>query len=242
MRCVLLHGFAGAPAMWDDVIAAWPLPGAPAASLRAVALPGHGGGPVRATWHDNLAAVGDALGGCDVVIGYSLGARVALGLIATGRYPRAVLIGVNPGLPADERPARRERDAAWARLLRTQGVAAFAAAWTAQPLFASQARAPTARRAARHALRLALDPESLARSLEVMGLAEMPDYRDTFAVHRDRLALIAGAEDTTYAAIARALPASSCELIDACGHDPTLEQPHALAAAIGRAVTRLAGA
>src|SRR5262245_25660458 len=36
MSCALLHGFAGDPAVWDDVIAAWALPESPI----AVALPG----------------------------------------------------------------------------------------------------------------------------------------------------------------------------------------------------------
>src|SRR5262245_2609400 len=36
MRCGLLHGFAGDPAVWDDVIASWTLREAPI----AIALPG----------------------------------------------------------------------------------------------------------------------------------------------------------------------------------------------------------
>jgi 2-succinyl-6-hydroxy-2,4-cyclohexadiene-1-carboxylate synthase len=235
MRCALLHGFAGTPAAWDDVIAVWQLAEPP----HAVALPGHGGGPVRASWDDNLAAVAAAVGACDVVVGYSLGARVALGLVATGRCPRGVLIGVNPGIADGERAARREQDAAWARMLRTRGIEAFADAWQAQPLFATQARAPEARRASRRDRRLALDAEQLARSLEVMGLAEMPDYTPAVPAHRARLALIAGAEDAKYVAIARALPAMSCETIADAGHDPTLEQPAELAHAIARAVRAL---
>ena len=235
MRCALLHGFAGDPAVWDDVIAAWLLREAPI----AVALPGHGGGPVLSTWEDNLAVIAGAIAGCEVVVGYSLGARVALGLIATGRCAHAVLIGVNPGIGEGEREQRREFDAAWARLLRTGGVAAFDEAWTKQPLFATQTRAPGDRLAARRARRLTLDPEQLAHSLEVMGLASMPDYWSAVPAHRDRIALIAGADDPKYVAISAGLPAVSFETIPDCGHDPTLEQPLELAAAIARAVERL---
>ncbi len=191
--------------------------------------------PVRDGWDGNLAAIAEAIAGCDVAVGYSLGARVVLGLVATGRCVRGVLIGCNPGLDEAERDARRASDAGWARVLRTEGVTAFTDAWQAQPLFASQARAPADRLAARRARRLALDPEQLARSLEAMGLAEMPDYRAVFP--RDRVALIAGADDAKYVAIARSLRAPSLELIDGCGHDPTLEQPAVLAAAIARADT-----
>ena len=235
MRCALVHGFAGTPAVWDDVVAAWALPERP----RPVALPGHGGEPVLDTWDDNLASIARAIQGCDVVVGYSLGARVALGLVASGRCGRGVLIGVNPGIKDEERPSRREFDAAWARLLRASGVAAFAEAWEAQPLFATQARAPEARRLARRAQRVALDAEQLARSLEVMGLAAMPDYWSAIPAHRDRIALLAGADDAKYVAISQSLPAASFETIVGSGHDPTLEQPVALAQAIARAVEKL---
>jgi 2-succinyl-6-hydroxy-2,4-cyclohexadiene-1-carboxylate synthase len=230
-RCALLHGFAGDPSVWDAVIAAWQLPLAP----HPVALPGHGGGPVLARWDDNLAAVAKAVAGCALVVGYSLGARIALGLVASGQAPRAVLVGCNPGIADAERAARHEADAAWARMLRDEGIAAFEAAWTVQPLFATQQRVPPALRDARRARRLAHDPEQLAQSLEVMGLAAMPDYRPVLPAIADRIALIAGADDDKFVAIARSMPAVSLELIAGSGHDPTLEQPALLAAAIARA-------
>jgi pimeloyl-ACP methyl ester carboxylesterase len=223
VRCVLLHGFAGDPAVWNDVAIA----GEP------IALPGHpGGGPLADDWAGNLAAIAARIGRCDVAIGYSLGARVALGLVAGGHVPRGVLISVNPGIADAERAARRASDAAWAQMARERGLDAFLAAWEAQALFASQQRAPTERRAARSARRRALDPAQLARSLETMGLAEMPDYRGQID---HRFALIAGGDDAKYVAIARALPAP-LEIIADSGHDPLLEQPAALAAALARAL------
>lgn len=240
VKCTLLHGFAGDPAVWDAVIEAWPLGQPPVAA----ALPGHGGPPVAAGWDANLEALA-ARGLGDVVIGYSLGARLALGLVARGLAARAVLIGVNPGIDDAERPARRASDAAWAALLRSRGIAAFADAWAAQPLFASQARAPLARRLDRRARRLRHDPEQLARSLEELGLAAMPDYRPALAGLAGRVALVAGAEDERYVAAARAAAAASpglwLALVPDSGHDPTLEQPAALAAALGRALGWLAG-
>jgi 2-succinyl-6-hydroxy-2,4-cyclohexadiene-1-carboxylate synthase len=235
MRCALLHGFAGDPACWDEVIAAWPRREAP----HAMALPGHGGGPVLDTWDQNLDAIASMLVGCDVVVGYSLGARVALGLVAAGRAAFGVLIGCNPGVADTERAARRQFDAAWTRTLRTEGVDVFLDAWEKQPLFASQKRVAEDKRARRRARRASLDAESLARSLESMGLAAMPDYWSVVPAHRDRIALIAGADDAKYVAIAEGLPAKSFETIPSSGHDPTLEQPRALAAAIGRALDKL---
>jgi 2-succinyl-6-hydroxy-2,4-cyclohexadiene-1-carboxylate synthase len=226
VRTVLLHGFAGDPSAWDDV----------AIDGDRIALPGHlGGGPVAADWAGNLAAIAARIGRCDVVIGYSLGARVALGLVAGDHAPRGLLISVNPGIADHERAARRASDATWAQLARDRGIEAFLAAWEAQPLFATQARAPASRLAARRSRRLALDPAQLAASLEAMGLAEMPDYR---GIVDHRFGLIAGADDARYVAIARALPAT-VELVAGSGHDPLLEQPAALTGAIERAIERL---
>jgi 2-succinyl-6-hydroxy-2,4-cyclohexadiene-1-carboxylate synthase len=227
MRCVLLHGFAGDPASWDDV----PI------DAERIAIPGHrGGDPVARDWATNLAAVAARTGHCDVVVGYSLGARVALGLLAGGHISRAVLISGNPGIADHERAARRSADAVWATLARERGIAAFLDAWEAQPLFATQQRAPAERLAVRRARRLALDPEQLAKSLETMGLAEMPDYR---AQIDERCALIVGADDAKYVAIAHAFPVS-VEEIAGSGHDPLIEQPVALAAAIERAIAATA--
>ena len=219
---LLLHGFAGEPSVWDGIVTA---------DATAIALPGHAGAAIHGDWDANLDAIVAVARACGarLAIGYSLGARIALGLVARGAVERAILVGVNPGLAADdpERATRRARDAAWAAQLRTEGTAAFLAAWQAQPLFASQARFP-ARVAARATRRAALDPEGLALSLETMGLAAMPDYR---AAIGPRTTLVAGALDAKYTTLMAAHPAAAARATIAdSGHDPTLEQPVALAA------------
>lgn len=218
---IALHGFVGDPAVWDGV--------APD-GVHALALPGHRGGPaVAPTWDANLDAVlaHADLERVDLAIGYSLGARVALGLLATGRARRAILIGVNPGLadPA-ERAARAAADATWIARLRTRPLAEVLDAWEAQPIFATQARFPE-RVAARRARRLAHDPHALADNLAAMGLAAMPDLR---AAVDDRAVLIAGALDAKFTALHATLAARAHHAIADSGHDPTLEQPAALAA------------
>lgn len=219
MRAAYLHGFLGDPEVWPT-----------SAGVR-IALPGHGGGPVLETWDDNVASVARAIGRCDVVVGYSLGGRIATALVAAGYVARAVLISANPGLAESEREPRRAVDAQWATMLRDRGLAAFLDAWEAQPLFASQARVDGHRRNARRRRRLAHDPTQLARVLEVMGAAAMPDYRD----HIDqRFQFIVGGDDAKYVAIARSL-SDRVTVIDGAGHDPLFEQPDAL----GRSVSAI---
>ena len=223
---MFLHGFAGTRAAWDDV----------RDEGVAAMLPGHERSPAR-SWDDALDVVARDLVAGEIVVGYSLGARLALGLLARDLVPAAILISVNPGIDDRERKARRKDDARWATVLRVKGTRGFLDAWEAQPLFATQARVDPARRAARRAAREHLDPEWLARSLETMGLAEMPDYRPALAARAGRAHLIAGGDDGKFVAIARAtgLPV---EVLPDVGHDPTLEAPEALRAAIARALAR----
>jgi 2-succinyl-6-hydroxy-2,4-cyclohexadiene-1-carboxylate synthase len=234
---VLLHGFAGTTASWDPVRATQRLEATP------VPVPGHRA-PIADDWDGNLALLAARVPRDAIAIGYSLGARLALGLLATDRVRAAVLIGVNPGLTGDdERRARAVGDAQWAALLRTEGLAAFLDAWEAQPLFASQSRAPAALRAARRQQRMTLDPESLARSLETTGLAVMPDYRAALLARASCVHLVVGAEDDAYVARARSLiadaPALGFDVIAGSGHDPTLEQPERLADVLAAATGRL---
>ncbi|HRC56005.1 MAG TPA: alpha/beta fold hydrolase, partial [Kofleriaceae bacterium] len=145
MIAILLHGFTGDRTTWDEVCRHWQ-PELPAGDqLLAVDLPGHGEGPpVQDGWRANLEAICERVGPAlsqAVVVGYSLGARVALGLLAEGLTRRAILIGVNPGLASAERASRQRADAAWVELLLQEGVEAFAARWEAQDLFATQTRA-----------------------------------------------------------------------------------------------------
>lgn len=235
---VLLHGFTGAPASFDAVLAL--LPG-----RRALcpALLGHGvSAPGVESFEGEVERLASLLPPEPAhVVGYSLGARLALGLAL--RHPQTVaqlsLIGVNPGLSDEtERLARRRADAALAELLETQGLAAFLAVWEAQPLFATQDRLDPALRAARLTLRRSHDPRELARSLRVTGLSEMPSYWPELPHLSAPLTLLAGEHDPKFSAIARAVharaPRSRLVIAPGAGHDLLLERPDLVAVELGR--------
>ena len=147
---VLLHGFLGSRETWRHLV---PTLGA-RRPLVVVDLPGHGAsraptctGP--AGWHETLEALGDLLAIVSPapadLLGYSQGARIALGLAMSrpSQVRRLVLESGSPGL-ADEaaRAARRTEDEALAQRLLREGLDAFVARWEALPLFASLARLP----------------------------------------------------------------------------------------------------
>ncbi len=241
MDLCLLHGFAQPPSAWAEVVAAL----AGGLAVRTCPTPGHDPElPVAPDWDGSIAALATWLPAGALVVGYSFGARLALGLLAADAIAGAILIGVNPGLadPAS-RAARQAADARWAARLRALGTAGFLDEWEAQPLFATQARVPRERRERRRVERGGLAAEPLAQALEHLGLGAMPDLGPALAARADRAHLIVGADDARFlalAAVARArAPALEFEVIAGSGHDPTLEAPVALAAAIDRAGARL---
>lgn len=240
MTRVLLHGFLGDPSVWDGIAAR---------TDRAIALPGHGGGPVGPTWDANMDAIAahiDAVAGAGpvTVVGYSLGARVAMGLLAKRRIDRAILISGNPGIvaatrdpipndgraardaiPSNERATRLASDTAWARRFETEPLGDVIDAWETQPLFSSQKRVAPARLAARRQRRLAHDPQQLARAMIAMSVATMPDYHAVISAQN--CVAIVGSDDAKYKRIWTSMPVTT-HVIPDCGHDALLEAPDAV--------------
>ncbi len=235
---VALHGLLGTPALFDVL----------GAKLRghrllALTLPGHGSpaSPVPATFEaaaDAIAAQLRTLGPVDLV-GYSLGGRLALALLAhhPGVVRRAVILSAHPGFATEaERVARAVDDEANAALVEQHGLEAFVDAWEQQPLFTSQHRLAPHLLAQQRQARLSHEPGGIAASLRAHGLGRMPSYAAVVAAHADRIAWITGALDEKFGGVARALrsasPALAVEVIPAAGHNPLLEEPLVTAARV----------
>lgn len=249
---VLLHGFTGSPASFDGVLAALASQGDladPGLAVLRPALLGHDPAgaprPRPARFEDEVARLalllpaGDDLHLC----GYSLGARLALGLLChePTRFASATLLSVNPGLAsAAAREERAAADAAWEGLLQGAGLDAFLDAWEAQPLFASQARLPAAARAAQRARRAQHQAQGLALALRVLGLGRMPDYGLWLPQLDLPVHLMVGALDQKFVDLSRAaaprLRQGSVTVVPGVGHDLLLEAPQAVAAALGAAL------
>jgi 2-succinyl-6-hydroxy-2,4-cyclohexadiene-1-carboxylate synthase len=237
-----LHGFTGTARTWirlaDDL----------GGERRVIApdLLGHGrssapSDPSRyALEHqaDDLAALLAAIDALPAdVVGYSMGARLALVLAL--RHPDAVsallLESPSAGIADDrERAQRRAADEALATLLDHDGLGAFVEAWEAQPLLASQAALPEDARTALRAERLAHDPRGLAASLRGAGQGVMAPLGDRLPAIACPALVIAGALDPAGLARARVvaagLPGGHLEIVRGAGHTPHLEQPKAFIA------------
>lgn len=230
---VCLHGFLGAPTAFQPVLDHLDHHG----TVACVRLPGHGLEP----WVPSGAsfeAIADAILGAipferpAYVMGYSMGARLALSMFA--RHPTrvagAVLVGVNPGLASEaERAPRRAWEQELAASLRAEGLPAFVDGWEKLPLFASQRALPEAVREARRAERLAHTAEGIAWAVEALGLGQMPSYWDSLRDNTRPVLLVTGALDTKYADLAqRAIghwPRLAHRVVEGVGHDVVLEAP-----------------
>ncbi|WP_242470901.1 alpha/beta fold hydrolase [Thiocystis violacea] len=222
-----MHGFTGGADDWSAVFPDDP-------TRLAIDLPGHGpepdpeGGFLDVVWNllDRLPSE------IDEVIGYSLGGRLALGLIrlAPERFRAATIISAHPGLvdPA-LREQRRLADQGWTRLLRDQGIQSFVEAWERQPLFQTQIGRPQAVLERQRRRRLSHRPEGLAGAIERLGLAEMPSTWDAILGYQGRLSWIVGDRDRRFLSIAREVqarrPATRLVILKDVGHNPLLEAP-----------------
>ncbi|HVT41394.1 MAG TPA: alpha/beta fold hydrolase [Acidimicrobiales bacterium] len=228
---VVLHGFTQTGRLWGPFGAALET----THTLVAVDLPGHAGSDaVRADLPGTAAlvteAVQDAVGTKPVdLLGYSLGARVALHVV-TGtalEVDRVVLIGAAGGLEDDAaRARRRAADEAVAAELEASGdVDAFIAQWLRGPLFARL----TALAGAGDGERRRNSAAGLASSLRLCGTGtQEPLWAHLPALDTPLLAL-AGADDTRFAAHALRLaglaPHAVASLVPGGGHAVHLAQP-----------------
>lgn len=234
---LLLHGFTGRGSGWGRHAAAF----AKTFRVIVVDLPGHGRtetptDPARASVErtaDDLAVILRRDGHAPAhVLGYSLGARIALRLAVA--HPttlrRLVLESPSAGPAAEsERLARRAADEARAVRLERDGIEVFVDEWEREPVFASHAALPPARAAGTRAERLRNRPDGLAASLRGAGQGAMEPLHDRLATVQAPTLVIAGALDPAGRAraegIAAGIPGARLEVVTSAGHTPHLETP-----------------
>ena len=252
---VLVHGFAQSAKSWGTVAEKL------ASDRKVYAIDLVGFGESYKSGNESaysLQAMGRALVDflrdrqCEqpLVVGYSLGGRVALSaLLEAGPAGFAActsgLVLESAGLgmaSAADRAAAATRDAATARRLREMPLADFMTYWENLPLFDSQKRLPEEARNAVRAGRLANASEALAISVERAGQHAMPDrlrVLEALAELADTgtpVRYIAGQLDAKYSALAAELPAGvETAIVPDAGHNIHLERPDLFAALINKA-------
>lgn len=228
---VLLHGFTQTGRLWGrfgDLLAE-------SHTLLAIDLPGHGdSGTVRADLPTAAGLVAEAVRSqvgetpC-ALLGYSLGARVALHEVLGAGLPLhgVVFIGVTAGIEdADERARRRRSDDVMADELETSGdVAHFVDSWLRGPLFERLASSDAAQRAER----LRNTADGLASSLRLCGSGTQEPLWDLLPTLSAPVLALAGSDDTRFAShalrVTRLVPHGVASLVPGGGHAVHLAQP-----------------
>lgn len=242
---VLLHGFTGSAAGWSDLLLRLEAPGR---WLIALDMPGHGESDAPADpacytmerSQANILAALQALGveaRESILLGYSMGGRIALYTAFSGFFRALILESASPGLanPA-EREQRRQSDNALAERIERAGVEAFVADWEKLPLFASQRNLPSETRAALRAQRLNNRAIGLANSLRGCGTGVQPALHERLKALDLPVLLLAGELDDKFRHIAdqmaRSLPQANLQIIPGAGHAIHLEQAAIFAARV----------
>jgi 2-succinyl-6-hydroxy-2,4-cyclohexadiene-1-carboxylate synthase len=225
---VLVHGFTQTGRLWGAFGAALAL----RHRLIRVDLPGHGGSSsVEADLEGASRLLLDAAAaeGAEPadLLGYSLGARVALhaALEDPGRVRRLILIGATGGIEdASAREQRRQRDTAMADELERDGdLDGFLGRWLANPMFATL-RVDAAALAERGRNTAA----GLASSLRTAGTGTQEPLWDRLAGCEIPVLALAGANDPRFVAAGLRIAELTGGVFSAvvgAGHAAHLEQP-----------------
>ncbi|HUF38864.1 MAG TPA: 2-succinyl-6-hydroxy-2,4-cyclohexadiene-1-carboxylate synthase [Anaerolineales bacterium] len=233
---IFLHGFLGRGADWLPVAKEL------ASEFRCLLpdLPGHGANtdldPTAPLTFDRLAGdlartLDTAGAGRPVLIGYSLGGRLALHFACRfpGRLSALVLESASPGLRTEqERSARRALDDARAAQLLQAGLPGFLKDWYRAGLWESLRTRPDLLAPLVRA-RSDMDPAWAAKTIADLSPGRMAPLWDRLPALRVPTLLLAGSLDPDYRAIAAEtaarIPGSEFVCIEDAGHNIHLEQP-----------------
>jgi 2-succinyl-6-hydroxy-2,4-cyclohexadiene-1-carboxylate synthase len=168
-----------------------------------------------------------------VLVGYSLGGRLALraALRSPGSFAGVVLVGSTAGI--DEGPlraARVEADEKLASWMEAMPIEDIVALWERQPLFADQSESLVEEQ---RPGRLSHDPRSLALLLRTAGQGTLEPVWHELPRLAVPLLAIAGARDDGYSAAAKRMaqtsPRARAAIVENAGHAAHLQRPEEVA-------------
>ena len=234
----LVHGFTQTRTSWLPIVRL--LDGVRATLLDA---PGHGGSPDGAR---SLQQCGDDItesspGG--VLVGYSMGARMALhaALAHPQHFTGLVLVSGTPGIEdATERAARVASDNVLADHIEDVGTERFIPEWLANPMFSGlteEMRMSTDR--------MRNSARGLADSLRHAGTGTQADLWPRLRELDMPVLVVCGEKDAKFTAIAERMtgeiPRAELRSFPGCGHTVHLEDTHSFCRELGGWISEVPG-
>ena len=167
-----------------------------------------------------------------VLLGYSLGGRLALQALAASpvQWRAVVLVSVHPGLETErERSSRLATDRDWADRARHLDWPVFLEAWNAQPVLVDQA-------IGKSQVDLGARREAIAHAFESWSLGHQAAMDQVLSDCRTPVLVIHGERDAKFASLASrlvdGLPGAEGRAIPGAGHRLLTEAPGDLEATI----------
>ncbi|MEE2755332.1 MAG: alpha/beta fold hydrolase [Myxococcota bacterium] len=239
-----LHGFTGGPGDYSELAKCL------GHHFTASHLLGHGplakAGPTAFEIDAYANFIVEAADSSTVLIGYSMGARVAIDTLVRKKHrPKAlVLISGTAGISAPaEREARYQKDIALAHQLTELGVDEFLKLWNQTPLISTQSNASVELQKRMSSIRKKHTAVGLAYALKTLSPGRLPSRWNELHQLTLPVLLITGRLDTKYDGLAeklrKQLPNATRGVIDTAGHAPHIEAPGPTANLIRRFVASL---
>ena len=225
-----IHGFMGHPSDWDDVRAALP-----EYDTRAIEI------KPALDWRSSVRQLADSIPDRSVVVGYSMGARLALGIALEHPQKCAGLCFVsgNPGLETTEaRDKRWQSDQEIAQQLEqldSESLELFLDQWYQADVFASL---PQEIRREQIARKRKLFSPNWPKILRTHSVSRQPNYWPSLKQLSIPAAVVAGELDEKYRQIAVKFADQTSSgqvsktIVPNCGHIVHFEQPESLAQTI----------
>lgn len=204
---MLLHGNLGSPADWEDCVACWQKKGIVARTVDLWEL--------SEAASKSLESVGKELAemtSCGaVLVGYSLGGRLALHAVAADprKWRALVLISAHPGLTNDaDRVRRLESDCVWAAKCRTLAPIDFLEQWNSQPVLSRSGDGPQAD----------YDRHAVAQAFDAWSLGRQCDFRSMLKRLEIPLLWLVGEKDEKFKSLALSCRPDAVVTVSGAGH------------------------
>lgn len=162
-----------------------------------------------------------------ILIGYSLGGRLALNYAVQSQYQRGNLVGLilegaNLGLENEEQKQERwQNDLSWAKRFKQEKLSEVLNDWYQQPVFAHLS---VSERKQLIAQRMQQSGQNIAQMLIATSLAKQPDFRQKVRSFSMPIYYFCGEKDEKFKTMAQANNLNLC-LIEQAGHNAHLENP-----------------